>query len=699
MHRLHRKVSIPPPITSTQPYGNRGTQDQCRRCVEGERTASPARVNTRVLFPGLLSSAEQTYPRPAQTPHATSPWTAVNSGLNSHSTSTTSKGVKTYAEVASNSATLQKSPALNSKTTAGDADRTDSESPRADAAQVFEFLAWGRQKDRQFDEAKENDAGSRRTTTTYNGIEDASSMSTTVADSVRAPHLDLLVMVLPSKKDILTFVDYHRRCLVWYHGSYNAAVFQKDLDEFYSKLDGDIRHRDVNLQWVALLFAILTGSLTCSSSHTASSWGYKDAERSKLCRQWYNATVTCLNLAGYVEEHTVYSIQAISTLTISAHMLGLANSQTVLLASANRIAQSLGLHRLGEEKVSITDSNSPLRVESARRLMRETGRRVWCQLCTQDWFSIPFSESFALNPNHFDTGKPLNCNDGEFTVLSPDVPSITSYCNYLYDIACLMPQLQDAMTSAKTLYTKYEYVLEYDQKMREIATAYMPAFLSNSSPVPPNGPIYIPWARRSLTICAAHKIIMIHRKFIVLSFTNSTFDHTRRTCIAACKTILAEAQATPDKHGPVLWIDQAFVVAAGIILCLDAFHRKPDDAAYTEHKDLVQKAIGYLYTISLSMLATRGIKLLSFLRDELVSYQETNGTIEEGSKKRKRQMSISVSSFMRSMSSSTGPSAIKRVEPGAAADGNAWDAFTDFFPPQTGFGGDHLFENFFEFEA
>ena len=61
--------------------------------------------------------------------------------------------------------------------------------------------------------------------------------------------------------------------------------------------------------------------------------------------------------------------------------LGLSNTQSVLLAGAARIAQSIGLHRLGEENISPKKSDSELR----RRRKRETGRRVWGQLLSKSW--------------------------------------------------------------------------------------------------------------------------------------------------------------------------------------------------------------------------------------------------------------------------------------------------------------------------
>lgn len=382
-------------------------------------------------------------------------------------------------------------------------------------------------------------------------------------------------------------------------------------------------------------------------------------------------------------------------------MLGLSNTQSVLLGAANRIAQSLGLHRLGEENLT---QNSISTAEIARRRKREAGRRAWCQLCTQDWFSIPFSESYSLNPSYFNTAKPLVCNDSDMLCLSQSTPSITSYCNYLFDIASLIPQLQDAVANSHTLYTKYEQVLIHDDKMRKLATASMPTFLSSNAPVASSWPIYVPWARRSLAICAAHKIIMIHRKFLGMSFTNAAFAFTRRTCLAAARTILKEAQAASDKSGPVLWIDQAFTVAAGIILCLDAFHRASDEPEYQEHKTLVKEAVGYLANFTLSVIASRGIKLLSFLLEELnISERETSlgtlkrphGDISGSARATKRAKVFNLSTFMKSISVDSVETPVP--EDTETASELAWDAFADMFPPQTGFGGEHLFDSFFEF--
>lgn len=355
-------------------------------------------------------------------------------------------------------------------------------------------------------------------------------------------------MLLPDQSQVLRLADYHIDCLLWYHGSFHASTFRSQLSEFYEKHDGLVDSPGVNLQWVALLFSVLVGTMSSAPMQKLSELGYRPDEQNVLSREWIRAVITCLNIADYTGHHSMFSVQAIATLTMSAHLLGYSNQQSVLLASANRIAQCLGLHRL-------TSTHSRSTVE------QETGRRVWSQLCQQDWFSIPFSECYSINRLCTTSPQPRNCDDETMDPLHESQPTITSYGRWLYSIASLMPQLQDDMMWSNTPFTAYEQVKKYDKQMRTLASSQRPQFLG-SGPIDASWPAYVPWARKAAAISSSHKIIMIHRKFLVSSFTNPFFKFTRATCIAASKTILKVHREVVNDEGPILWIHHAFTVAA-----------------------------------------------------------------------------------------------------------------------------------------
>lgn len=416
-----------------------------------------------------------------------------------------------------------------------------------DAATILEFLAWGRRKDPTY-----HDEIAKR-----NNIDHSPGdiPAEDEWDDIRTQRISagsFCQALLPSKPKVYQLVDYHCTCLLWYHGAFHAKTFMQELSEFYEKGEGRIDGSCVNLQWVSLLFAVLTGSMASAPSSMAQSWGFRGRERNSLSKRWLKASIACLHEADFMACHSIYSVEAIATLTISAHMLGHSNGFSVLLASGVRIAQGLGLHQLGEE--------SDARATDV--VGREIGRRIWCQLCIQDWFSIPFTESYLIHRLGFNTKKPQNC-DNDIRSLPEDHPTVTSYSRLFYEIAALMPDLQDDVTSCNTLYTKYKEVLKYDRRLRTLATQHLPYYLQNV-PLDPAWPCYIPWARRSLAISSAHKVIMIHRKFLSLSFVNPMFEFTRKTCVAASRTIIKEQKEATRDGGPMLWIHQAFSVTASV---------------------------------------------------------------------------------------------------------------------------------------
>ena len=461
------------------------------------------------------------------------------------------------------------------------------------------------------------------------------------SDSGAQHPLAIMQLLLPSRKLVDQLVDYHIECLLWYHASFLAPRFRAEVTDFYSSHGGLIEGRStggsnhhtpgVDLQWMALFFAVLAGSLTSAPAAHALAWGFREPERHTLCKHWFQAALACLNRDQYMANHSIYACQAIATMTISAHMLGFSNTQSIQLAAAVRIAQSLGLHRLGED--------AGRQGGRAAMVEAELGRRVWNQLCSQDWFGIPFSESYLINPLHSQTAKPANCHDEDIAAAAmptsnggaptkkssfPDAPlpdsepTIAGYSRFLSTIASIMPRLQDGLLACNTAYTRYQQVLAWDAHMRTLATADRPAFLGQQVPLQPHWPTWISWARRALAISSGHKIIMIHRSCLSESFTNPAFAFTRQTCIAASKTIIKEYRAVVCEEGPVLWVHQAFSVAASIILILDVLHRRPgEERQHAEHERLVEEVVAILRQFPHSMIAVRGIRLLRALLDEV----------------------------------------------------------------------------------
>ncbi|TVY49520.1 hypothetical protein LOCC1_G000309 [Lachnellula occidentalis] len=473
-----------------------------------------------------------------------------------------------------------------------------------DAATVLEFLAWGRLKDSNIttglrDTSGDSILGSEKDIIQNTQTWGLSPVSVSGSQSIDTLQISQIQDLLPTKAQAFLLVEYHAEWLLFMHCSFHAQTLRRDLEEFYLNDQGNITMTSSGLQWTALLFAIICGSMTCAKTAQISDWGFVEGNQSLLAKQWYQASVECLSAAKYQQNHSLYGVQTIASSTICAHLLGFSNTQSVLLAAAVRIAQSLGLHRLGKPKFPAHEIDNYV---PAERVQQEIGRRVWQQLTTQDWFSVPFSETYCVNPLHLSTSAPLHCDEETMRSIPLSSPTIMSY---------------DQSLRSHTLEAKYEEVLRSDQLMRDLVVSELPPCLNSQTPIESQWPRWVLLARRCLTVTSAHKIIMIHRSFLGMSFHDKRYAFTRRTCLSAAKTIINEVKQDLPDESPIIWTTEAFSVAAAIILALDNFSRHQSAQEYTDNRQLVLDAIESLSSsISISSIAARGTRLLAGLLAE-----------------------------------------------------------------------------------
>lgn len=504
-----------------------------------------------------------------------------------------------------------------------------------------------------------------------------SSISSPGLHPTAAAHEVFLQMLLPSVDHIWKLVDYHEVYLLWYHCCYHGPTFRSELENVIAEQEDKttLNVSGLHLQWLALLFSIMAGSLTCTSERRLREWGFSKSEAVSLSLQWSKATIISLNHGEWTSDHDMYSVQAVTTLNMSAHSLGRSTELSVLLGTALKIAQALGLDKLdynaAREKIDETSSKA----QRHYLLRRELGRKLWSQLCVQDWISLPCTGSHNINPSHFTTTKPSSRNHLTMETLPATFPTYISYGNYLFEIAKLVVQHHDAMLQSTTPFTQYQHILDYDARMRDLATRGMPRYFHVMEPVDALWPEWVHWARSSLTVCFAHKIIMIHRAYIRQSFVNPVYSMTRFTCIAAAKTVLNEAKQAKDVNGPIIWIDKAFCVAAAIILCLDIFHRSETDPELAIHRDLVLECIEQLRKFENSVIAVRGATLLT----EILAERDRAG--------------FSLGWPPRGLDTSTIASSFCTLDQSPVLPGLESRSSAELFPPQTGFSNKFLFEN------
>lgn len=154
-----------------------------------------------------------------------------------------------------------------------------------------------------------------------------------------------LQSVLPSKDQVIRMVDYHQDCMAyWVGGIYHGPSFRKALLEAYGNHDHiDLRYHD--WRWCALLFSILSAAIVGSPEEISRSWGFSDAEKLNLSRQWGNSLISCLQLGDFAVRYHIYSVQAILNMHTSEHLVGSAKEWAAYQAASTVIARGLGLHK------------------------------------------------------------------------------------------------------------------------------------------------------------------------------------------------------------------------------------------------------------------------------------------------------------------------------------------------------------------
>lgn len=192
--------------------------------------------------------------------------------------------------------------------------------------------------------------------------------------------------LLPSVELIHTLIDYHTDRLAWYHGSFSGPLFRTQLTHAFSNPE---RFEAENLgpRQLALFFAVLCASATCSDQTIALSWGYIKTSKIEMAKAWYTASMASLNNSRYMATPHIHSIQTILILGLSAHLLGYSSELFTLFGVATRLAQCLGLHKLSYDS-RLDDLKSVDRSHRDICLQRELGRRVWAQLRAYDGCSV-----------------------------------------------------------------------------------------------------------------------------------------------------------------------------------------------------------------------------------------------------------------------------------------------------------------------
>ncbi|KAK4047849.1 hypothetical protein OIV83_005192 [Microbotryomycetes sp. JL201] len=505
-----------------------------------------------------------------------------------------------------------------------------------EASVALEFLALGRHRNfdttstnspqqalRSHDPAQEIGYARRRLTS----IRKDATQQIPPMPLLQYPTLESLAAAFPERKIAEPIIMHSVNALGWHHGALHAPTFKRELSEFWS-INDEERISLVDPSWLAIVFAVLVVGVANWHPVLDAYISFSNEEQNSLAKKWFDCSMVCLHRANFMQNHSLYSLQAIAILVVSGQDAAGPNLIPTLLTAGISSAQELGLHRMcSDTEWDLTTTNDPADVRVESLIKREMCKRVFWTLCTQDWFGTAYRKTYMVQPTQVTTPLPCNMRDEDLLlgqVMNRPVGQYTVVSKLLLWIQiarCLQSTFEHLDTHAGS--PSYEFLLQVDERLSQILER-APAWLHPNGPTD-GMPACIDWVRSTFVISSNHKVLTLHRPFLHRAFQDPRYQSSRRRAITASRTILREAARCGDDLFR-LWTIPYHISAAACVVLLDLFQRSSTASASTlmvleaggdkadDMRDEVKGALKALQGMQeTSAVASRGASLVANL--------------------------------------------------------------------------------------
>lgn len=193
----------------------------------------------------------------------------------------------------------------------------------------------------------------------------------------------------PAPNHPLTLIDPQRswtlimtylRRIEWYTKVLHGPSFLAECEQLLSMLP-DEAVRQARPSFLSCYLLVLCISLHLIEPAESAALGYTHEQAAELADRMFTSATSLLWTSDWLRKPSLEYLQAVVLMGVYSYNVDdEADAHWSLLGSAIKVAQNLGLSRLGTESKT---KQWPVAWKSFRR--RETGRRVWWGLVTLDW--------------------------------------------------------------------------------------------------------------------------------------------------------------------------------------------------------------------------------------------------------------------------------------------------------------------------
>ncbi|KAF8215783.1 fungal-specific transcription factor domain-containing protein [Mycena galopus ATCC 62051] len=378
----------------------------------------------------------------------------------------------------------------------------------------------------------------------------------------------LLLSMLPEAQTRVLVQFYFDR-LDWYskvlHKPTFAADSQSLMINILSRNVGAIR-----IGFLAVHYMVMCLGLHLIEPVIRNQLGLSFADTTELARRMYSAAQACLYYDEFIGSHSLEHLQCIILMGLYQQNLDESDAHWALMGSAIKIAQNLGMSRLGSEE-------EPRKYSAAWRsvVKREVARRVWWLLIWDDWSNaLAHNGTYAIHPSQNHTGFPANINDCDLVDGQPFVPQPPhTYTEITFSLCRLrFVELYRQIVDNTQAPTGYGFVLDMDRKI-SCAILELPSHFLGP------GPAVKGFELTLALIMGETRRLRLHRPFLFRGYKDPKYVESRIQCVNSATAILDYLKSDSEQSALLFkwWLVLFYGFAAAVVLFIDLCHQKADD--------------------------------------------------------------------------------------------------------------------------
>lgn len=493
-----------------------------------------------------------------------------------------------------------------------------------------------------------------------------------------------VVQVLPSIEGCHVMLEFYFTRLHWYTKVLHRPTFQEHSDEFLAHLsllrsagtpqagpscDPTIPPLNMKVYAITLWLMVLCISFHLIEPQLCDRLGYTMSEAGIIAKRLYSAVQTCMYHQDFLGNHSLEHLQTIILMGIYQQNLDEADTHWGTLGAAIKIAQNLGLSRLGSENDGRHYSEHWKSV-----VKRETARRIWWFLVYDDWsHAAAHNGTYSVHPSQNYTGFPLNVNDDDIVdgSVSEGKP-MSEYTEMTFFLCRLrfVTYYREIVDHMNNPVAGYDFVLDMDKKLSVSLKEFLGVFNAGNEDDDMDDPR--PGKKRKLdsdrqrlsrkpstlsnhgdrrhgesgrdmevqdgrvNVKEVEKMLMLimgetrrlrlHRPYLFRGYKEQKYAKSRDQCVESARAILNLLKSESEQSGILLkwWIVLFYGFAAAVVLFIDLCHHKSGNGPNLAHRrtELMEALQLFKTTEHVSAVSRNAIALLEGI---ITAEPETSG--------------------------------------------------------------------------